>query len=148
MSSERIWPLSGWARLGKGCSKVLEATAILKHKRVLVVEDEVLVAMGLIGFFEDFGINAIGPASSLTEAYRYLDQEQSIDAAILDVNLDGVEVFPFADRLRDAAIPFVFHTGHETEESLMQRYPRTRTYLKPSLPEDILKGLAEQLALT
>lgn len=79
--------------------------------RVLVVEDEPLIAMALEDTLTDLGYEVVGPALSLKEALR-LSRHEDIDGAILDVNVAGEKVFPVADILATRSIPFVFVTGY------------------------------------
>lgn len=83
----------------------------LNGKRVLVVEDESLVAMLLETILEDMGCTPVGPASSVDEAVGMIAAEQ-IDAALLDVNVAGQQVFPAAEALKARGVPFVFSTGY------------------------------------
>jgi CheY-like chemotaxis protein len=78
---------------------------------VLAVEDESLVAMWLEDLLTDLGCLVVGPANTIAAALRLLDQ-QSVDAAILDINIAGEKVFPVADRLTALNVPFVFATGY------------------------------------
>ena len=77
---------------------------------VLIVEDAVLLAMELETALGEAGAQVVGPAYDLAEALRLV--EQPLDAAVLDVNLNGLPVTPVAERLRERGIPFVFATGY------------------------------------
>jgi CheY-like chemotaxis protein len=70
----------------------------LSGRRVLLVEDEMMVAMLVEDMLSDFGCHVLGPASRLEEALRLADAGE-IDVAILDVNLNGQETYPVADAL-------------------------------------------------
>lgn len=109
--------------------------------RVLVVEDEALVALDLQFALEDEGAIVIGPALSLPDALELLAREPQIDGAILDVDLAGIEVYPAADLLRTRGIPFVFHTGHGSRASLSERFPGSLTCNKPTLPSALITAL-------
>ncbi len=79
--------------------------------RILVVEDEPLIAMMLEDFLDILGKSVAGTADSVSSAVSAIDAG-GIDAAILDVNLRGGEKsWPIADKLADAGIPFVLATG-------------------------------------
>jgi CheY-like chemotaxis protein len=78
---------------------------------VLAVEDESLVAMWLEDLLTDLGCLVVGPANTIAAALMLLEQ-QSVDAAILDINIAGEKVFPVADRLTALNVPFVFATGY------------------------------------
>lgn len=82
----------------------------LKGRRVLIVEDAVLLALELETGLSDAGARVIGPAYELEEAMALLDQE--IDAAVLDANLNGRSVTPVAEALAARGVPFVFATGY------------------------------------
>ncbi len=84
-------------------------------KRVLVVEDEALIAMQLKAALEAVGYSVIGPFGSLDAAWRAGDGEV-FDAAVLDVNLNGVSVFPFAEHLVRERVPTVLLTGYDLPE--------------------------------
>ena len=90
-----------------------EPSAELDGVRVLVVEDEALVAMLIEDALLDLGCVVIGPAPGVADALRLLEDE-AIDAALLDINLSGEMVFPVADRLAADGVPFVFSTGYGT----------------------------------
>ena len=78
---------------------------------VLVVEDEPLIAMALEDLLIASGCTVAGPASSLTQGMRLIN-EQAVDGAVLDVNLGGEMVFPLADALAERCVPFVYVTGY------------------------------------
>lgn len=80
-------------------------------KRVLVVEDEVLLALSLEDHLRDHGWIVVGPYHDLATALAAADTE-AFDCALLDVNLNGVMVFPLAENLIGRAIPFLFVTGY------------------------------------
>ena len=84
----------------------------LAGRKVLVVEDEYLIADDLAAMLQEAGAEVIGPAASLPHAVRLTEHQQSLDAAVLDINLRGVEVFPLANELKSAGIPIIFLTGY------------------------------------
>jgi CheY-like chemotaxis protein len=79
--------------------------------KILVVEDETLVAMALEDSLADFGCSVVGPASTLARGMLLLE-EHALDGAVLDINLRGEMVFPLADALAGRSIPFVYVTGY------------------------------------
>jgi CheY-like chemotaxis protein len=83
----------------------------LAELKILVVEDEPLIAMALEEMLTDLGCTVVGPALSLERGMR-LATDESIDGAILDVNLGGETVFPLADLLAQRDVPFVYVTGY------------------------------------
>jgi len=86
-------------------------SAPLNGRRVLVVEDESLVAMLLETILEDMGCTPVGPASTVDAGLTMATDEQ-LDAALLDVNVAGKQVFPIAEALKARGVPFVFSTGY------------------------------------
>ena len=79
--------------------------------RVLVVEDEVAIAMLLEDMLLDLGVVLIGPAGRLSEG-KDLARKETFDLAILDVNVAGEAVYPVVDILVERGIRFVFSTGY------------------------------------
>ena len=78
--------------------------------RVLIVEDELLVAMELAGTLERSGYRVLGPAPSVQRALAILEDERP-DGALLDVNLRGERVTPVAKELRARSVPYVLVTA-------------------------------------
>lgn len=102
----------------------------LRGCRVLVVEDEFLIADELAGELESAGAQVLGPIGHLEGALALACGEGTIDAAVLDLNLGGVEVFPLADLLIERGVPVVFSTGYDAA-SLPPRFAAVPTCLKP-----------------
>lgn len=82
----------------------------LSGRRVLLVEDEALVAMLLETILEDMGCVPVGPAATVEDGLAMAGE--AIDAALLDVNVAGRQVFPIAEALKARGVPFVFSTGY------------------------------------
>lgn len=85
-----------------------------RDKRVLVVEDEPIVAISLQDMLEALGYEVVGPAFRVAPALA-LAGEAGIDAAILDVNMGGEHSYAVAERLKDRGIPYIFATGYGRE---------------------------------
>ena len=83
----------------------------LTGKRILVVEDEPIVAMCLEDMLQGFGCEVIGPAARLDEGLS-LAASETLDGAILDVNLGDARSYPIADFLGSLAVPVLFATGY------------------------------------
>ena len=86
---------------------------ILRGLRILVVEDEYLLADDLSRMLADAGAEVVGPVPSVKEAMRLIEGASTIDGAVLDVNLRGEMVFPVAQSLQELGIPFAFATGYD-----------------------------------
>jgi two-component SAPR family response regulator len=97
--------------------------------RVLLVEDEILVAMMMRDILSDLGFSVIGPFSRLSEA-MVAAVHNEIDAGIVDINLGGEFVYPVADVLVARGIPFVFVTGYGVE-SIEGRFGSVPIIKKP-----------------
>ena len=117
--------------------------ARLAGKRVLIVEDEAMVALDLQFAFEDEGAEVIGPAQKLAAALRLAAEAPAIDAALLDVDIAGESVYPVAEALRARGVPFAFQTGHGTHGEIGTLFPGAATFTKPALPEALIAHLAE-----
>jgi len=120
------------------------ATA-LKGLRVLVVEDEALVAMNLEMTLEDFGCQIIGPAYRFEAAANMAATVENADAAILDVNLSGIPAFGIAEILAARDIPFLFATGYGKEGIPGQWHDRP-ILQKPYTAEEVGEALAGLVA--
>ncbi|HEY6578959.1 MAG TPA: response regulator [Rhizomicrobium sp.] len=97
--------------------------------RVLLVEDEPLVAMMLSGLLDQLDCTTLGPCATPFEALSVV-KEHAVDAALLDVNLGGDTVYPVADALARVGVPFTFLTGYG-EESIDRRFADIPRLEKP-----------------
>jgi CheY-like chemotaxis protein len=86
----------------------------IKGNRLLVVEDEYLIAADLTASLQSLGFEVVGPAGSVAEALALLETDgRPLDGAVLDINLGNERVYPIADVLKARGIPFVFTTGYD-----------------------------------
>lgn len=108
--------------------------------KVLVVEDDFMLAQGIQWALEDAGAVVIGPVASVASALKRINEELMIDAAVLDVNLGGEISFPVADALSGRGIPFVFASGCE-DDAATGRYPGVLRCIKPFTSGNLLKSL-------
>lgn len=113
--------------------------------RVLVVEDEALVAMDLEMILEDLGCVVIGPVMRLDRAEELVKANVEADAAILDVNVSGHQVFPLAALLAERGVPIVFATGYD-RSGMPDEWNERPTLQKPYTVEDIARQLLQALA--
>jgi CheY-like chemotaxis protein len=109
--------------------------------RVLVVEDEPLIALALADLLEDLGCEVVGPACNLQEA-EALGREAAVDGAILDVSLGQDKVFPVADILSERLIPFAFTTGYG--EAGVRPSDRQRPILQKPYDPERLKAIVQR----
>jgi CheY-like chemotaxis protein len=111
--------------------------------RILVVEDETIIAMMIQDTLEDWGYIVVGPASRLPKALELVEQG-GFDAAVLDVNIAGDLIYPVAKRLDEGKIPIVFLTGYG-KSGIHSDYARHPALTKPIDPARLCKTLADLL---
>ena len=115
-------------------------TAELEGIRVLVVEDEFLVATLIEDMLESAGCVVAGPLPRVADALSAVD-DGTYDAAILDVNLAGDRIDPVADALARRNVPFMFVTGYSTG-ALPPGFVERPRLCKPFKIEDLLGTLS------
>jgi CheY-like chemotaxis protein len=124
-------------------------TQILTGRRVLVVEDESLVAMLLETILEDMGCTPVGPAGTIEDGLAMVADPATLDAALLDVNVAGRQVFPVAEALKARGVPFVFSTGYG-ESGLPDAWRGHATVQKPfteaAIREALMKAMGAENA--
>lgn len=118
----------------------------LADRRILIVEDESLVAMLLETILEDMGCQPVGPIATVAEAMTFLEGGEPIDAALLDVNVGGVEVFPVAAALEARGVPFIFSTGYG-EGGLPEAWRGRPTLQKPFNEAAVRDALIQTLGM-
>ncbi|MFG1373817.1 response regulator [Xanthobacter oligotrophicus] len=118
---------------------------IFSGKRVLVVEDEFLVALGLEDNLRSLGCTVVGPVSSLSGAMAAAAHEK-VDAAILDVNLAGEAVYPAASILADRGIPFIFCSGYTGSVRMPAEFADAPRVAKPYTSRVIAEALSDLLS--
>ncbi len=89
----------------------MTAPISLAGRRVLVVEDDMLIAVLIEEVLQELGCTVVGPVGKLAAAL-HLAGAEALDAAILDVNIRGGHVYPVADRLRSRGVPFALASGY------------------------------------
>lgn len=113
----------------------------LNGLKILLVEDEAMIAMLVEDMLIDSGATVVGPAGGVKAALAVIS-DQEIDGALLDVNLGGEQSFEVADALASRRIPFVFVTGYGGQ-GLRDRYPDAPTLQKPFVTSDLERALSE-----
>jgi DNA-binding response OmpR family regulator len=115
---------------------------MLERRRILIVEDDYLIASLLTEVMESAGWQVVGPVGHLTDAVATAAKEE-IDVAVLDVNLGGETVFPVADVLDTRKVPFLFLTGYGTE-TLERRFCERPRLGKPFKTAELI-GVVRRL---
>jgi CheY-like chemotaxis protein len=116
------------------------AQPLASPRRVLVVEDEVMIRMLLEDMLDDLGYEVAGAAGGFDEAMA-LARDGDIDVAILDVNLSGNPVYPVADVLTRRGVPLIFSTGYG-EQGLPDAYRSCPLLQKPFQLENLQQALS------
>ena len=122
-----------------------EASSFLNGLRVLVVEDELVIAMELESLLKRLGCIVLDPAPSVRRALCVLSGERP-DAAVLDVNLQGQRVTPVAEALQQQDVPFVLVTGYEIERLHDEALQRAEHVRKPVDEPRLVRALSKVLA--
>jgi CheY-like chemotaxis protein len=120
---------------------MVSGTANLEGRRILIVEDDYLVAQVLVDLLEDAGAEVIGPIGWIDEAVALIeDGSQKLDGAVLDINLHGKKSYPVADALAARSVGFVFATGYGAGviEGKYRHHPRCD---KPFSPLALIAAL-------
>ena len=115
----------------------------LAGKRILVVEDEVLIAVMVTDMLAGLGATIVGPATTI-EGGLSLAGSETFDAAVLDVNVRGERIDPIADLLVARGIPMVFATGYGVAVIAERR--NASVIDKPYTQERLASALAQAMA--
>ena len=116
----------------------------LAGKRVLVLEDEPVVAMLVEDMLIELGCEVVGPAARLEEGMA-LARDEPLDLAVLDVNLGPTDSFPVAAILAEKAVPFIFATGYGDRPN---PFPAAPIVTKPYGAHDLYTALQLATAAT
>lgn len=116
-----------------------------ERPKVLVVEDEFIIALDLSETVKDLGYRVEGPFVSGETAFDAIGRELP-DLAILDVYTADGEVYPLADALTQAGVPIIFHSGHATAGEMQARYPEAQAVNKPCPPDRLIDMVQVALA--
>jgi DNA-binding NtrC family response regulator len=117
----------------------------LRGRRVLVVEDWLVVAQEIENLLKELGCTVIGAIPRLEKALECARSE-TFDAAVLDVNLNDEEVYPVADELLMRGIPFVFMTGYDSA-ALPQEFRQWPRLEKPFSSDEFVRALTKALSM-
>lgn len=115
---------------------------------VLLVEDELFIALDVQATIEAAGFEVEGPCMTLVEAQEAVERRNAaFAAAVLDVRLADGTVFEAADRLHAAGVPLIFHSGHADDADLRRRYPHATVCPKPSAPDTLSAAIRRSAML-
>jgi len=108
--------------------------------RILVVEDEFLIALDIAGVLEQAGLSVVGPAGTVRDALQAIERDV-VHGALLDAHLAGEPVGRIADALKARGIPFAFVSGYGREQ-LPPAYRAVPLVKKPFTGKDLLAAVA------
>jgi len=122
-----------------------DAAPSLAGRRLLIVEDEYVIATMMVEALEECGAEIVGMAASSAEAQAMIEAIAGrLDAAVLDINLGNERVYPVADTLMARKIPFVFATGYG-RTLIPKTYAAIPCCEKPIQMEELARVLIEQI---
>jgi len=113
-----------------------------RGRRVLIAEDEYLLASKMVEELAKLGVETIGPASTVKRALDLIEHCGPLDAAMLDIKLRNEMIFPVADALRARGVPFVFTTGYN-QKIIPDGYKDVVRYEKPFDVAEVARVVAQ-----
>jgi len=113
-------------------------------RKILIVEDDALIAMELEERLGELGYVVLGPASTLEEAEQIIAAGRP-DAALLDANLNGVSSVPLGVKLAGLGVPFAFCTGYDQIKNAPPEVAAAPVFTKPISDADLVAGLSKLL---
>jgi two-component SAPR family response regulator len=111
----------------------------MKSMKVLIVEDDFVIADDLARVFEKAGVQVLGPVASVVDAIPLIDQAE---VAVLNVDVQGKSALPLAERLIEKQVVVVFYSGHDPAV-LPDRMRQVRFVPKPATSDVVLNVLSE-----
>ena len=118
--------------------------SLLQGRRILVVEDEFMIADGVRRALASAGATVLGPIGNLDDALSFIQSEPHIDGALLDANLVGVYAYPAADLLLSRGVKIVFATGYDLAD-IPDRFSVVPRCQKPFSAKRILEVISMAL---
>ena len=107
----------------------------MSTRRVLVLEDDPLIAMMMRDWLDELGCETLGPAQTVQGALALIESKPP-DAAILDIWLGKQDCYPVADKLQEQAVPFAFATG-QVGDNIVSRHQTAPRLSKPFTFESV-----------
>ncbi len=112
----------------------------LRGARVLIAEDDAILALDVREIFRQAGADIVGPAGTLKQALSMISAFP-VSAALLDVNLRDAEVFPAARALEERGAGIVFYTGYADVDCLRRDWPSAWVLTKPATPRLLISTM-------
>ncbi len=114
----------------------------LQGARILVAEDDAILAYHMASLLRDAGAEVLGPATSLANTFAFA-RSALLSCAVLDVNLRRETVFPAAQLLRERCVRIIFHTSYSEPESLKRDWPDAKVLTKLASPRLLIQTLCD-----
>ncbi|URD38187.1 response regulator [Methylobacterium tardum] len=122
-----------------------DAALSLAGRRVLIAEDEYLIAMEVKRWLQHAGAKVVGPVPTVERALDLIEDDD-VDVAVLDLNLgDGATAFPIADRLRALGVPHLFATG-DVQLGQGSGYEDSPRLEKPFVEAELVRAVGKLIA--
>ena len=121
---------------------MVRPTKPLEGLRILVVEDNFLAAEVVRDALERSGCTVVGPVGRVADGLHLAEQEK-LDGAVLDINLNGDRCFPIAHALANRGVPFVFLTGYDSSTVIPAELRATPRLAKPVLEQQLIGVLGD-----
>jgi len=118
---------------------------MLREKSILIVEDNVYLALDLSLAVEEANGRVVGPAGTVAEALRLLEEEGHIAAAVLDARLADLDVTPVVIALAKKGVPYVIHSGTGLPAGIAELHPDCPVLVKPLHSDVILACLRDEM---
>lgn len=115
------------------------------NQRILVAEDEMVIAFDLCDTVEEAGYQVEGPHAGISAAMLAFQKEKPA-LAILDIQLHDGIVFPLAQKLAAENVPIIFHSGRHSSEEVEAHFPTATTLIKPCPPAEVIQAVNDVLA--
>lgn len=115
-------------------------TNTLAGRHIFIVEDDFFIAQDVAASLAAAGAQIVGPAASVAEALTLVARAESLDGALLDINLRGEMAYPVADALQVRSVPFVFATGYD-RAAILARYADVPLCEKPFDPDRVARAI-------
>ena len=116
---------------------------ILHGKNIFVLEDEFILAWEAEEILREAGATVVGPAHNIAAAIALLGGQDRIDAAVLDININGCPSTQVADELKQRGVPFVYATGYGRDSEKVLNAP---VLSKPYSPAQLVDSIRSLLA--
>ena len=112
----------------------------MRARRILIIEDEHILATALSRALLAMGAEIVGMAATVEQALELVETIPDVDGALFDINLRGILAYAVADALAGRGVPFVFTTGYSSP-IIPDQYKHVTVLQKPFEPREIIAAL-------